>query len=65
MTAASDKVIADINRYVDAMKDNGKMPSTIYVTKQQFEDLKNGLGKSMEKNWKPRIRTIPVEIAKS
>lgn len=65
MSRASDKVIADINRYVDAMRDTGKMPSTIYITKQQFLDLKNGLGKAMEKDWKPRIRSIPVEVIKS
>lgn len=65
MSAASDKIIADVNKYIDAMRDAGKMPTTIYLTERQYLDLKNGLGKAMEKNWKPRIRTIPVEIAKS
>lgn len=64
MSRASDKVIADVNRYIDAMKQQNRMPSAIYLTKQQFTDLKNGLGKANDDNWKPRIRSIPVEIAK-
>ena len=62
MSHDSDKVIADINKYIDAMRDMGKMPTTIHITKKQYLDLKNGLGKAMEENWKPRIRSIPVEV---
>ena len=61
MSIASDKVISEINKYIDAMRDNGRMPNKVYITKKQFEELKNGLGKADEPNWKPRIRSIPVE----
>lgn len=64
MSRASDKVISDVNRYIDAMRAQGKMPTVIHITKQQYADLQNGLGKAMEKNWKPRIRTIPIEVIK-
>ena len=62
MTIASDKVISDINRFLDAFHDRGRMPGKITITKRQFEDLKIGMGKSEEKDWKPRIRSIPIEV---
>lgn len=62
MSKASDKITNDINKYIDTMKETGRMPSVVYVTKQQFEELKIGLGKGTEKNWKPRIRSIPIEV---
>jgi hypothetical protein len=31
---------------------------------KQFIDLKNGLGKANDDDWKPRIRSIPIEVVK-
>ena len=64
MTVAADKVVADINRYIDAMRDQGKMPSVVYITQQQYNDLEKARNLNGTKNWKPRIRTIPIEVRK-
>jgi hypothetical protein len=64
MSAASDKILAEINAYIEVMKGQGKMPTTIYLTRKQFIDLKNGLGKANDDDWKPRIRSIPIEVVK-
>ena len=64
MSRSSDKIISHINSYLDVMKDTGRMPNVITLTKRQFEDLKIGLGKTKEKDWKPRFRSIPIEILK-
>jgi hypothetical protein len=61
VTIKSDRVISDINRLIDTFREQGKMPNKVFITKQQYADLRQGLGKSEEKNWKPRIRTIPIE----
>ena len=62
MSRASDKITSDINRYIDSMRANGRMPSVVYITRQQFKELQIGLGKGLVDNWKPRIRTIPIEV---
>ena len=62
MSKKSDAVISDINAYIDSLRDAGRMPTVVHITPQQMKDLQAGMGKSDVENWKPRIRTIPIEV---
>ena len=51
MSIARDKLFAEFDRYIAAMKAVGKNPSALYVTKNQWDQL--GLGLYFEEaGWK-------------
>ncbi len=46
MSAESKKIEAHMDRYLQCMKDQGKTPGSIAVTKKQFDALKDAYKKT-------------------
>lgn len=59
MSAASDKVKESMAKYVHRMRELGKEPSQIVVTKAQFDVLRSAAG---EKKGEFRPRFMGIEV---
>lgn len=60
MSRQSDAVAQQMKKYVDAMRSMGKEPSTIYVTKEQY-DILRAAAKAPIDDFKPRFMGIEVK----
>jgi hypothetical protein len=60
MSKEADKIKHNLHRYVRAMRDQGKEPTALYVTKQQFDILRAAAGEGP--GYKPRFMGIEVKV---
>jgi len=60
MSIKSDSVKEHLIKYINAMKSTGKEPSALYVSKQQYEDLRAAAKGGAD--WKPRFQGYEVRV---
>lgn len=60
MSREADKIKHNLHRYVKAMRDAGKEPTALYVTKQQFDTLRAEAKEGPD--YKPRFMNLEVKV---
>ena len=62
MSNARDKLLAEFDRYIAAMKGQGKTPSALYVTKDQWNRLALGLHFQADSDGTPHYKGTEVKV---
>ncbi|MDH3376149.1 MAG: hypothetical protein OEQ39_04165 [Gammaproteobacteria bacterium] len=61
MSREADKIKHNLHRYVRAMRDQGKEPTALYVTKHQFGTLRAEAKESSD-SFRPRFMGIEIKV---